>query len=618
MLHSTLLIPLFILVVPLLSAASVACFLRKSQWLGAFVSVTASLLITLACTYFFYHWDGALIYYDFPWFDLGTLKVEMGFLIDGKSALMLLVVTIVGFLIHFFSIGYMDHDASKSRYFAGLSLFMFSMVGIVLANNLIMLFIFWELVGFCSYMLIAHYYETDFATQASKKAFIVNRIGDFGFIIGIVWAYAYYGTVDYIDIESQIISGTSSPSTFIGLLLMCGFLGKSAQFPIHVWLPDAMAGPTPVSALIHAATMVAAGIYFLARVFFMLTPEVQGTILVLTAFMTIYAGFAALGQKDIKKILAYSTLAQLGYMGVAIGLGFPGLGLFHMATHACFKAALFLAAGSVIHALHHEQNIFKMGGLYKKMPITTLTFTVATLALCGVYGTAGFFSKDAIIEAAYLQGHPIYWVTLGGSFLTALYMGRLLWVAFYGKANSLPAEKAKESKPWMTLPLAILAVASVVSGYLGLWPQAWQEAVAQNVHRVHTAIDNAGASTLMLISTTLSWVLGLGIAFFFYRPGSKEDKLNKYAPAVYNFLKNKLWFDEIYNAYVQNIQQRLAQLLHFLDLAILSGFVIRGSAHSVGLCGAFIRKLHVGNTHAYIYWFFIGLFIFGIFGLGWL
>ncbi|HTB64431.1 MAG TPA: proton-conducting transporter membrane subunit, partial [Opitutales bacterium] len=331
-----------ILLLPLCSAVVIMLFLRRRGNLAAGLSTLVGFIIAGLALYALHIWDGKDLHASCEWFRFGNYGFSMGFNFDGKAALMLLVVTFVASWIQLFSVGYMADDEGKGRFFGGLSIFMFSMLGIVLADNLVMLFVFWELVGFSSYLLIAHYFKTDFANMASKKAFIVNRIGDFGFILGIVWCWNHYGTVNLAELGKLTAANPHLLTIGIGSLLMCGFIGKSAQFPLQVWLTDAMAGPTPVSALIHAATMVAAGIYFLTRVFFLLAPETLHWIMWSGAAMTAFAGLCALGQTDIKKILAYSTLSHLGYMATAVGLGYPGLAMFHLAMHACFKATLFL------------------------------------------------------------------------------------------------------------------------------------------------------------------------------------------------------------------------------------------------------------------------------------
>lgn len=609
---------LFILLIPFFAAFLITVFFRRHGNIAAGISVTGGLLIAALTIYFVINWDGNVLHPNINWFSLEDLEISMGFLIDKYAVTMLFIVAFVAFWIQLFSVGYMDDDTSKGRYFAGMSLFMFSMLGIVMADNLIMLFVFWELVGFSSYALIAHYKDTKEAADASKKAFIVNRVGDFGFLVGIVWTYWHFGTVDLQILSEKVAIDPTLISSGIALLLMCGFLGKSAQFPLQVWLPDAMAGPTPVSALIHAATMVAAGIYLLIRIFFLIPENVLHIILWLGVLMAIYAGFCALAQRDIKRILAYSTLSQLGFMAAGVGMGYPGLALFHLATHAAFKALLFLGAGSVIHALDHEQDIFKMGGLFRKMPITFITFLLGLLALCGVTYTSGYFSKDAIIEAAFTVDKGAFVILIVSAFLTALYMGRLLWIAFFGQPNSLAAKNAHESRWVITVPLVILAVCSVIGGYLALWPINLSGSIIPDFEKIHDIIEHMGGGMMIIVLGTLAWILGLGISYLFYGVGAKEDKLERVAPKVFYLLKSKLWFDEIYNFYVLQIQQRIANLLSFLDTIIISGLIVRGSAGIVGLIGLGARRLHVGSVHVYVYWFLLGLLLFSAYALGWM
>jgi NADH-quinone oxidoreductase subunit L len=390
---------------------------------------------------------------------------------------------------------------------------------------------------------------------------------------------------------------------------MCGFIGKSAQFPLHVWLPDAMAGPTPVSALIHAATMVAAGVYFLIRIDFLFPQEVLTLITYLGASVAVYAGFCAYGQNDIKKILAYSTLSQLGYMAAAFGLGFPGVALFHLITHAFFKALLFLGAGSVIHGCHHEQDIFKMGGLLKKMPITAITFLIGTCALCGVYGLSGFFSKDAILIAGGLGNTPIFYLLTLGALMTAGYMGRLFWIAFLGEPKSDEASHAKESPLTMLLPLIVLAVLSIAGGWMGYWPESLGGLIKENLEHLHHMEQYDAMHKKVLLLGSAAWVIGLSFSFFFYGAGAKEDRLEKKAAPLYAFLRSRLWFDEVYNFYVVKIQQRLALLLNFIDVFVIKGVLVRGSAGIVGLVGMCSRSLHDGNLHTYVYWFLAGLIL---------
>ncbi|GHC12331.1 NADH-quinone oxidoreductase subunit L [Cerasicoccus arenae] len=659
-----------LLFIPLVSAGIIALFLRRGGIVAAGVSVLAALGIAVVSFMILFGWNGEPLggdHYSYTWLEFGTYQINLGYYFTYESATMLAVVAFVGFFIHVFSVGYMDDDQNKGRFFGGLSIFMFSMLGIVLASNLFMIFIFWELVGFSSYMLIAHYWDKDFAAAASKKAFIVNRIGDFGFLVGIAWAYHYFGTADFAEINALIASGEKHAVTGIGLLLMCGFLGKSAQFPLQVWLTDAMAGPTPVSALIHAATMVAAGVYFMVRIFFLLTPDVLEVIMWICAAMAMLAGFWALGQSDIKKSLAYSTLSHLGYMGTALGLGFPGLAIMHMAMHACFKATLFLCSGSVIHACHHEQDMFKMGGLWKKMPITGTAFLFATLSIAAVPMFAGYYSKDTIIGAAFGVGaetgnsayYGVWALVLIAALTTSLYMGRMFYVVFLGKPNSEKAEHAHESNLWMTVPLIVLGIfLSLGAGWFASstldfkWANGEMTAMlptdattfmmdgydvaedgshaGDTAHHVdkphhgygggftaaHHAIDASGQKTMLEGSSFAMMLLGFIFTFFYYGLGPSKDKLQTQLPGLYNALAKHGWFDDIYDWYVAEVQERFANILATLDQLLISGLLVRGTAGVAGLFGMVSRSLHVGNIHGYVYWFLAGVLFFGAFALG--
>jgi NADH-quinone oxidoreductase subunit L len=597
------------LLTPLLSAVLIACFLRRRGTLAAYLSVAAAAGICVFSYMAIQAADGETIRASIDWLQFGNFNISMGFLFDGVAVTMLTMVAFVGFLIHVFSLGYMKEDNAKARFFAGLSIFMFSMIGIIVADNLIMIFVFWELVGFSSYMLIGHYLDTDVAADASKKAFIVNRIGDLGFLIGIVYAYWHFGTTNLEQMASAVSVDPSSINWVIAALLMCGFIGKSAQFPLHVWLPDAMAGPTPVSALIHAATMVAAGVYFLIRIDFLFPHEVLHLIAVLGTAMAVFAGFCAYGQNDIKKILAYSTLSQLGYMAAAFGLGFPGFALFHLITHAFFKALLFLSAGSIIYGCHHEQDIFKMGGIFKKMPVTTITFLVGTAALCAIPGFAGFFSKDAILVAGGLENTAIFGLLTFGALLTAGYMGRLVWIVFLGAPKSEASEHAHESGLSMLLPLLILSVLAVVGGWMSVWPEQLGTIIRADFTELHHMTGHDAMHHTVSLLGNAAWIIGLVGSFFFYGVGKNGDALQNRAKPVYDFLEARLWFDEIYNFYVAKIQQRVAVFLSFLDIFLIKGVFVRGSAGLVGLVGTCSRSLHVGNIHGYVYWFLAGLIL---------
>ena len=600
---------LVVLFAPLVSAVLIAFFCRQRHGLAAALSVGASAAIFIFSVLALSAAGTETIHATSGWLSFGDFEINKGFFFDSVSKTMLLMVAFVGFLIHVFSLGYMADEPARGRYFGGLSIFMFSMLGIVLADNLIMIFVFWELVGFSSYMLIGHYLTTEKAAAASKKAFIVNRIGDLGFVVGIAYAYWHFGTTD-LEVMGEMVGADSSLITLsIAALLMCGFIGKSAQFPLHVWLPDAMAGPTPVSALIHAATMVAAGGYFLIRIVYLFPPELLTFIAWLGVFGAVYAGFCAYARRDIKQILAYSTLSQLGYIGAAFGLGYPGVALFHLVTHAFFKALLFLGAGSVIHGCHHEQDIFKMGGLLKRMPITGITFLIGILALCGVYGLSGFYSKDAILIAGGFENAPIAILLTFGALLTAGYMGRLFWIVFLGQANSEAASHAKESPLTMVVPLIILAVLSVAGGWTAFWPEQLGVSIQADLDHLHHMDGYDAMHSKIVIFGSAAWILGLAGSFFFYGRGSKEDRLEQKAAPVYGFLQSRLWFDEVYNYYVAKVQQRAAIVLNFIDVFLIKGVLVRGSAGLVGFAGLCARSLHNGNIHSYVYWFLAGVII---------
>jgi NADH-quinone oxidoreductase subunit L len=604
-----------ILLLPLLSAFTTLIFLRKSGNIASLLSVATSGGILVFALYLIFNDAGEVYSWQATWMKMSGWELRFGFLIDGPARLLLFVVSFVGFLIHVFSLGYMADDEAKARYFGGLSIFMFSMIGITLADNLIMIFVFWELVGFSSYLLIAHYLTTEDAASASRKAFIVNRIGDFGFLIGIVLTYWAFGTVNLLELADLVDFDPSLISTFLGLMLACGFIGKSAQFPLHVWLPDAMAGPTPVSALIHAATMVAAGIFLLVRIEFMFTDQALSFLTILGAGMGLYAGFCALVQRDIKKILAYSTLSQLGYMAAAFGLGMPGLALFHLMTHAFFKALMFLGSGSVIHACHHEQDIFKYGGLRKTMPVTALTFLVGVLAISGVNFLSGYFSKDAILLSAYNSDMPIFIILYAGAILTAFYMFRLYFITFEGKARSSKASQAHENGALMTGPLVILAALAIFGGYHSLFPSAIVDSILPNIESV-AAMPN---HLWMVVLGTFAWIVGVIAAKNTYGRVEEVDPLSEKLPLFFEICKSKLFFDQIYGFYVNRIQDPVARFFEVLELLFISGLMVRGTAGAAGILALLARVCYVGKIHSYTFWFVAGTIGFlayavGIFG----
>ncbi len=618
---SPVLLALLVLLLPLGSAAIIALFLRRQGTLASILSVTTCAV--LAAGALMLGFGGSRFAASMDWMELGALKLSLGFQFDDLAALMLAIVAIVGLCVHVFSLGYMHDDGAKARYFGGLSIFMFSMLGIVLADNLFMMFIFWELVGFSSWLLINHFHEKPSAADASKKAFIVNRVGDFGFLLGIIWCWSALGTVNLTEIAGKV-EGGAVIATAIPILLFCGAVGKSAQMPLHVWLPDAMEGPTPVSALIHAATMVAAGIYMLCRIepLFAAAPAALNVVMWIGVATAVYAALCAITQTDIKKVLAYSTLSQLGYMVTAFGLGrLPelqdtdqgkmkvvliagaGVAMFHLMTHAFFKALLFLGSGSVIHGCHHEQNILKMGGLAGKMKLTFVTFTIGVLAIIGTPMFSGFFSKDAILLLAYENNKPVFGLLAFTAVLTSFYMVRLWTLTFMGKPRSHESEHAHEGGLALALPLVVLAVLAIVAGYehvldLKVFRGILLEVPdGNNHHHAHVVVF----ATSIIVTVT-----GALAAYFFYRPSDK-DALAVRAPGLFGGLSLlKAAPDGAYNYYVAKIQDRLALVINFVDDVILARAFIRGLAGVVGLIGLGVRALYVGSLHAYVYWFLIG------------
>jgi NADH-quinone oxidoreductase subunit L len=597
-------VSLSLLLLPLLSAVFTLLFLRKHGNIAALLSVATAGGILAFSSYLIFGIDaGSVFAWSTPWFSLSNWQLDFGFLIDSPAKTLLFVVSFVGLLIHIFSLGYMADDQAKARYFGGLSIFMFSMLGITLADNLVMIFVFWELVGFSSYLLIAHYFKTDEAAKASRKAFIVNRVGDFGFLLGIIFTYWTFGTVNLQELSVTANLDPSLTSTILCLLLACGFIGKSAQFPLHVWLPDAMAGPTPVSALIHAATMVAAGIFLLIRIEFLFTLEAFKLIGLLGAVMGLYAGFCALTQRDIKKVLAYSTLSQLGYMAAAFGLGLPGIALFHLMTHAFFKALMFLGSGSVIHACHHEQDIFEYGGLRKKMPITAYTFLIGVMAISGVHFLSGYFSKDAILLGAYNLDLVIFCILYAGAVLTALYMFRLYFLTFCGSPRSKSSTDAKESSIFMTGPLLILGLLSVLGGFHALYPSQIVDFLLPDIVRVADMPHHLWMNVLGLIA----WAGGLVLARKIYGAQSGDiDPLADKSPALFQLSNSKLFFDEIYLFYVKKIQDPFFRFLEVMELLFISGLLVRGSAGVAALFALLGKSFYSGKIHSYSFWFVTG------------
>jgi len=584
--------PWFILGAPLASAVVIQLFSRKHRSISAMLSVL-SVCITLVAAVFVFIGPDSTQPNEFPWLDFGpAFRVPIGVTVDHLSKIMLLIVTGIGALVHIYSLVYMADDESEGRYFGNLSLFMFSMLGIVLANNFVMMFIFWELVGVSSYLLIGHWFTRDAAADAANKAFITTRIGDFGFMLGILMIWGASGTLVFSEMQAALPTLTLSAGflTTAVLLIFCGAIGKSAQVPLHVWLPDAMEGPTPVSALIHAATMVAAGVYMLARVSFLitLTPDAQMVIAGIGATTALFAALVATQQDDIKRILAYSTLSQLGYMVMAIGLQAPGAAMFHLFTHAFFKALLFLGAGAIIHALHHEQDIWKMGGLSKNMKWTFYTFTAGYLALIGCPFFSGFFSKDHILAAAYDHEHGLWFFipALLTAFLTAFYMTRLYVVVFFGKARTAAAGHGHDGPPAMTGPLLILGALSVVAGY------GTTSYFITGPEETHSLIVPVLAISAFLAGVLSGWML--------YKGQSTE-------PILIPPLKKKLYIDELYAALIAGSQDLLASISGWFDKWILDGVIVRGLSGAAWGLGFVLRFFQFGNLQAYTFLFGVGV-----------
>ena len=562
----------------------------------------------------------------FEWIT-GNFAFNIGFHVDSLTAVMLLIITGIGFLIHVYSIGYMHGDPGYTRYFAYLNLFVFAMLILVLADNYLMMFVGWEGVGLCSYLLIGFWYEKKSATDAGKKAFIVNRIGDFGFLLGMFTLFAAFGTLDFIPIFEQaefferaestgsnLVFGASTLAVAT-LLLFVGAVGKSAQIPLYVWLPDAMEGPTPVSALIHAATMVTAGVYMVARssVLFDLagTGDVVAWVGVLTA---VFAAIMALAANDIKRVLAYSTVSQLGYMFVGVGIGAYASGIFHLMTHAFFKGLMFLTAGSVMHAMSNELDMRKMGGLRSKLPITHITFLVGALAISGFPLLSGFWSKDEILHSAWEKGHPIiYVIGLVTAFLTAFYMFRLIFGTFYGKSRVDSQVHPHESPPVMWVPLAILAIPSALIGLALLSWKGHDSAFHHFIggvfsHHGEKAAHHADNVLLFMAISSIVGIAGIALAWVKYRDWTP---LAQPQSAIHKLAAEKFYVDEIYNAvFVQPIK-KVSQFVLWrgLDVSIIDG-TVNGVAFVVRTVGGSLRRFQTGVVQSYIVSMVIGIIIF--------
>ncbi|CAG7655568.1 NADH-quinone oxidoreductase subunit L [Paenibacillus allorhizosphaerae] len=604
------LIPVF----PLLSFLILTAVGRQLRDAGSYISIVAVFASFVLSVLIFWERIGGQVedftWNKLDWIKLGNGSLSMGFEVTNLNALMLVIVTLVSLLVNIYSRGYMHDDERINVFFAYIALFTFSMLGLVISENLVQLFIFWELVGVCSFLLVGFWYFKPEARAAAKKAFIVTRVGDVGLFIGILllfWVMPNHA-MDFSSIHNAFTTGKVSGdmATWIAILIFIGAMGKSGQFPLHTWLPDAMEGPTPISALIHAATMVAAGVYLVARTFdiFTASPVALTVVAVIGAFTAIFAATIGTAQNDIKRILAYSTVSQLGYMMMALGIGTSiayTAGIFHLFTHAFFKALLFLGAGSVIHAVH-TQDIHEMGGVGSKMKVTAWTFAIGALALSGIVPLSGFWSKDAILAEAWNTGHTgLFWVGLIAAFFTAFYMSRLFFLVFMGK----PRHQAHvhESPASMTFPLIVLAVLAVLAGFVftpfSPWLGSWLTGHAEEEH----------AQWFVMIMSTLAGLLGIGLGYLvFLKRTIPADVIATRAPWLYKLLNRKYYIDELYQAVIVNSLQGLGRLLQWFDIYVVDGLVRLSSYTVIGI-GRLGSRLQNGQVQTYGLATLLGLLI---------
>jgi NADH-quinone oxidoreductase subunit L len=626
-----LLIPLF----PLIGVIVNTLFARRWKewvvgWFGS-AMVGASLVLSVATYITLLGMQESARQFQqvlFDWIRIGTFHAPATLLVDQLSCVMILVVSGVSFLIHIYSIGYMRGDPGFRRYFVFLNLFVFFMLLLVLGNNFVLMFIGWEGVGLCSYLLIGFWYTDEAKATAGKKAFIVNRIGDFGFLLGIFLIWNVFGTVQFHEIIPRMVSFPigSTTVTAICLLLFLGAIGKSAQFPLYVWLPDAMAGPTPVSALIHAATMVTAGVYMVARAnfFYSMAPVALEVVAIIGAGTAVFAATIGLVQNDIKKVLAYSTVSQLGYMFLACGVAAYATAIFHLMTHAFFKSLLFLGSGSVIHSMSGEQDIRQMGALKGKMPTTYWTFLVATLAISGIPGFSGFFSKDEILWKTFQTQHYTLWI-LGvvGAFFTAFYMFRLLYLTFHGKFRGSKTQEhhLHESPLVMTVPLIILAMLALIGGYIGLPPalggtnafEQWLHPVFKQTTEAHAILGEvyheAGAMEylVMLVSVVVA-LLGIWLAYSGYlRQAAWPGRLSK--GVIYNTVLNKYYVDQIYDTLLSQPIVKVSEgMAQGFDLGVIDGLV-NGVAAFFGWVAGGLRRVQTGFVQNYALFTALGILL---------
>jgi NADH-quinone oxidoreductase subunit L len=609
-------------------------FLKEKAAYFAIAGVIGAFILSVSA--FFDVLGGAILNENlYSWISIGTLSVNVGFQIDQLTAVMLLVVTTLSSLIHIYSVGYMHGDKGYARFFAYLALFTFFMLVLVMANNFLLMFVGWEGVGLCSYLLIGFWYEKKSASDAGIKAFVVNRVGDFGFVLAVMLIFLTFGTLDFSEVFASVstsvgtgtyhlFGGEISVITLIALLLFLGATGKSAQLPLYVWLPDAMEGPTPVSALIHAATMVTAGVFMIARCapIFSLSPTAMNTVAIVGGLTAVFAATIGLVQNDIKRVIAYSTISQLGYMFLALGVGAFSAGIFHLTTHAFFKGLLFLASGSVIHALSGEQDMRKMGGLKPKIKITWAVFLIGSLALSGIPPFAGFFSKDEILWSAYNAssiGPALWFLGLVGAFMTAFYSFRLIYLTFYGSSNvdREVAHHVHESPRVMTVPLMILAFFSATIGFIGMpiieHGNLFGEFLAPLFPPVEHAAE-AGSHSAELLAMLLSvgiaaagWRLAMGM---YKTKTAWPDRFAQKFKGAYALFLNKYYVDEIYNAvFVDGVVHKTAKFLYTVgDVRIIDG-LINGLANAIGRTSERGRKLQTGFVQQYAFTMGLGLVV---------
>lgn len=548
--------------------------------------------------------------YAVKWFSMPGLEINVGVQLDPVSVMMIFMVSLVSSLIFIYATGYMKGDPGYSVFFSYVSLFGASMLLLVISSNLLEMFVAWEGVGLCSYLLIGFYSYKISAREAAKKAFITCRVADFGLLLGMLFLYIVFGTLDLVELSDKIANFQQYTSlgvlSLIAVLVFCGPIGKSGQFPLHVWLPDAMEGPTPVSALIHAATMVVAGVYLVGRVMFLFVeiPSAMQLVAITGGFTALFAATIAVTQREIKRILAYSTVSQIGYMMLALGVGSLTAGMFHLWTHAFFKALLFLGAGSVLVALHHKADVWEMGGLLKKMPVTGLTFIIGGLAIAGIPPFAGFWSKDEILVATLESGNYVLFAMAAlTAFLTAFYMWRLIFLVFFGEEN--PQNHPKESPLVMTLPLVVLAGFSAVAGLIGTpWAPWWGEWIFFG-HAHH-----GEPNYVVMIGSTVLAVLGIYLAYRLYCADRQKvivkELTERYRP-IYTLLYNKYYIDEIYMWLNHTLVDGAAKVFYLFDIYVVDGIIVNGVAHVTGLLGEGLRVPATGRLQNYALVFFLGV-----------